>query len=104
MSADADTFARFSREARIIASLESEHVVRVLDFGMHRGQPYMVMELLHGRDLGRESRARGPLPVPEAVDHVIEACDGLWAAHRKGIVHRDVKLANLFLAMRTDGE
>ncbi len=56
-SADAETFVRFSREAKIIASLESDHVVRVIDFGTHAGVPYMVMDLLAGRDLGREARA-----------------------------------------------
>src|SRR5579859_3437755 len=99
-----DVFARFAREARIIASLESEHVVRVVDYGMHAGAPYMVMELLAGRDLGRELEMRGPLPVAEAVDYVIEACEGLSVAHAKGIVHRDVKPANLFVALRADGE
>jgi serine/threonine-protein kinase len=103
-SADADAFIRFSREARIIASLESDHVVRVVDYGMHAGKPYMAMDLLTGRDLGRELQMSGPLPVDEAADYVIEACDGLAAAHAKGIVHRDVKLANLFLALRADGE
>jgi serine/threonine protein kinase len=104
MSADTEAFERFSREARIIASLESDHVVRVTDFGMHAGMPYMVMDLLAGRDLGREFTLRGALPASEAVDYVIQACDGLWAAHSKAIVHRDVKLANLFLATRPDGE
>ena len=103
-AADAEAHARFSREARIIASLESEHVVRVTDFGVHAGSPYMVMDLLAGRDLGCELRQRGPLPLAEAVDYVIQACDGLWSTHAKGIVHRDVKLANLFLATRADGE
>ena len=102
--ADADAFTRFSREARIVASLESDHIVRVTDFGMHRGTPYMVMEVLAGRDLGSELAERGALPVEEAVDHVIEACDGLDVAHAKGIVHRDVKLANLFLSLRADGQ
>ena len=103
-AADADAYARFTREARILASLESEHVVRVTDFGVHAGSPYMVMDLLSGRDLGCELRQRGALPLSEAVDYVIQACDGLWSTHVKGIVHRDVKLANLFLATRADGE
>jgi serine/threonine-protein kinase len=102
--ADADAYARFTREARIIASLESEHVVRVTDFGIHTGSPYMVMDLLAGRDLQRELRERGALPVAEAVDYVIQACDGLWSTHVKGVVHRDVKLANLFLATKADCE
>jgi serine/threonine-protein kinase len=100
----ADALVRFSREARIIASLESDHVVRVIDYGVHDGTPYMVMDLLAGRDLGAELSRRGALPVEEAVDHVIQACEGLSVAHAKGIVHRDVKLANLFAALRADGE
>jgi serine/threonine-protein kinase len=103
-SANAEAFVRFSREARIVASLESDHVVRVTDFGMHAGTPYMVMELLMGRDLSSELSLRGSLPVAEAVDYVIQACAGLSSAHAKGIVHRDVKLANLFLATRADGD
>lgn len=103
-SADADSSVRFTREAQIIATVQSDHVVRVTDFGTHNGSPYMVMDLLSGRDLRRELEMRGPLPVHEALDYVIEACDGLSAVHEKGVVHRDVKLANLFLETRADGE
>jgi serine/threonine-protein kinase len=103
-SASAEAFERFTREARIIASLESEHVVRVTDFGMHGAIPFMVMELLSGRDLRAELQLRESLPYSEAVDYVIQACDGLWAAHAKGVVHRDVKPGNLFLTTRPSGE
>jgi serine/threonine-protein kinase len=102
--ASAEAYARFSREARIIASIENDHVVRVVDYGMHFGTPYMAMDLLTGRDLGRELQMSGRLRIDEAADYIIEACDGLAAAHAKGVVHRDVKLANLFLALRADGE
>jgi eukaryotic-like serine/threonine-protein kinase len=104
VAANAEALERFSREARVIASLESDHVVRVTDFGMHAGAPYMVMELLTGRDLRAELQLREKLPVAEAVDYVIQAADGLFAAHEKGIVHRDVKLANLFVTTRPDGQ
>jgi serine/threonine protein kinase len=104
VAANAEALERFSREARVIASLESDHVVRVTDFGMHAGAPYMVMELLTGRDLRAELELREKLPVAEAVDYVIQAADGLFAAHEKGIVHRDVKLANLFVTTRPDGQ
>src|SRR5688572_16078275 len=60
--ADAQAFARFQREARIVASLESDHIVRVMDCGIHAGVPYTVMELLAGRDLQAEIDLRGPLP------------------------------------------
>lgn len=104
VAANAEALERFSREARVIASLESDHVVRVTDFGMFAGAPYMVMELLTGRDLRAELHLREKLPVTEAVDYAIQAADGLFAAHEKGIVHRDVKLANLFLTTRPDGQ
>lgn len=104
VAANAEALERFSREARVIASLESDHVVRVTDFGMHAGAPYMVMELLTGRDLRAELQLREKLPVQEAVDYVIQAADGLFTAHEKGVVHRDVKLANLFLTTRPDGQ
>jgi serine/threonine-protein kinase len=103
-SADADAFDRFTREARIVASLESDHIVRVSDFGMHGAVPFMVMELLSGRDLGRELKLRESLPSSEVVDYVIQACVGLWAAHAKGVVHRDVKPGNLFLTTRANGD
>jgi serine/threonine protein kinase len=102
-SDEADAFARFSREARVVASLSSDHIVRVIDFGMHAGAPYMVMDLLAGCDLRSEVERRKALPIAEAVDYAIQACDGLAVAHAKGVVHRDVKLANLFLSMRADG-
>ena len=88
----------------VAREVECEHVVRVTDFGVHAGSPYMVMDLLAGRDLSSELRDAGRSPLPEAVDYLIQACDGLWSTHVKGIVHRDVKLANLFLATRADGE
>lgn len=91
--------ARFVREARIAARLRSEHVVKVLDVGTTPdGEPYMLMEHLEGRDLSHELRARGLLPVVEAVTYVLEACEALAEAHAAGVVHRDIKPANLFLA------
>jgi serine/threonine-protein kinase len=100
---DEQAGARFLREARAIVRLRSEHVVRVLDTGtLESGLPYIVMELLEGRDLAQESSARGPVPVVEAVDWVLQACEGIAEAHSVGIVHRDLKPANLFLTHRAD--
>src|SRR5690606_7187081 len=65
--------------------------------------PYMVMELLVGSDLASIVEARGWLPVSEAVDYVLQACEALAEAHGIGIVHRDVKPSNLFLTNRADG-
>ncbi|UQA55566.1 serine/threonine-protein kinase [Polyangium aurulentum] len=98
-----DVVTRFLREARVAAKLASEHVVRVTDVGQtETGAPYLVMELLVGHDLEGELRRRGRLPVAEAVDLVLEACEGVAHAHARGLVHRDLKPANLFLAQRSN--
>jgi len=99
----ASSGARFMREARSAQALASEHVVRVFDVGVERGLPYLVMELLEGTDLAAWLRRTGPLPVPEAVDYVLQACAGVAAAHAQGIVHRDLKPSNLFRTLRTNG-
>ena len=96
-----ELLARFRREARALAQLRSEHVARVFDVGtLPSGLPFIVMELLEGRDLGRLLRAEGRLPAGDAVDAVRQACDGLAEAHGRGIVHRDLKPSNLFRAER----
>jgi serine/threonine-protein kinase len=98
LASDAEVFARFSREARTVASIQSDKVVRMLDFGvLPQGLPYMVMEYLSGQDLKCELTRRATLPIEEAVDYAIQAADGLAAAHARGVIHRDIKLANLFL-------
>jgi serine/threonine-protein kinase len=98
------TVSRFLREAQTAARIKSEHVTRVLDVAtLPSGVPFMVLELLEGQDLGRLLRARGPLPVAEAVGLVVQACAGVAEAHALGIVHRDLKPANLFLTRKSDG-
>jgi len=95
--------ARFSREARAAARIQSEHVARVLDVGaLPNGPPFMVMEYLGGEDLS-QILARGPVSHVEAVDYVLQACEAIAEAHSLGIVHRDLKPANLFLTRRAHG-
>jgi eukaryotic-like serine/threonine-protein kinase len=89
---------RFMREGRAAARLKSQHVARVLDVGtLDDGAPYIVIEYLEGRDLKAILEGRGPLPVGDAVEYVLQACEALAEAHAAGIVHRDIKPANLFL-------
>ncbi len=96
-----DVVARFLREARIAATLPSDHIARVSDVGTtDAGVPYIVMERLVGRDLDAELVQRRSFPVAEAVDLMLEACEGVAMAHAHGLVHRDLKPANLFLAER----
>ncbi len=103
-AADGMQTTRFFREARAAAQIKSEHVARVVDTGtLENGAPYIVMECLDGRDLANELSARGPLPIEEAVDYVLQACEAIADAHALGIVHRDLKPANLFLSRRSDG-
>jgi serine/threonine-protein kinase len=95
---------RMIREARAAVTLQSEHVVRVMDVGRDEGGcAYLVMEQLDGTDLASLLKKRGSLPVAEAVDYVLQACAGVAEAHARGIVHRDLKPSNLFLTRRADG-
>ncbi|HJL26435.1 MAG TPA: serine/threonine-protein kinase, partial [Polyangiaceae bacterium LLY-WYZ-15_(1-7)] len=95
---DADAIARerFRREALLGARLRHPHLVSVLDTGTHEGSPYLVMELLEGRTLG--ARLLRALPsLPEAIDITAKLLAGLAAAHREGLIHRDVKPENVIL-------
>jgi serine/threonine-protein kinase len=103
-SRDATVVARFWREAKAAVSIRSEHVARVLDVAKTpEGLPYFVMEYLEGQDLGALVMARGQLPVGEAVEYVMQAGEALAMAHARGIVHRDVKPENIFLARQSQG-
>jgi serine/threonine-protein kinase len=98
-----DAVGRFVQEAQAAVRIQSEHVVRVLDVAvLDGGVPYIVMEYLEGSDLATRLRTLGPLPVREAVDYLLEACEAIAEAHRIGIIHRDIKPANLFLLERPD--
>jgi serine/threonine protein kinase len=102
--AHSEAVARFLRGARAAVQLKNQHVSRVIDVGtLESGAPYMVTEHLSGSDLRGVLRVREWLPVPEAVDYVLQACEALAEAHGLGFVHRNLKLSNLFLARRDDG-
>ena len=95
---------RFLREARASLALSSEHVAKVLDAGtLPGGEPFIVMEYLAGRDLADMLRQNGPLPIPDAVGAVLQACEAIAEAHEVGIVHRDLKPSNLFAVQSMDG-
>lgn len=88
---------RFAREIESIARLRHPHVVTAHDAGEADGCAYLVMEYVDGDDLAAILREAGPLPIDEAVDVARQAAEGLAAAHAAGLVHRDVKPANLLL-------
>ncbi|MCU0686935.1 MAG: serine/threonine protein kinase [Polyangiaceae bacterium] len=100
---NASDAARFVREARAAALIDSEHVARVNDVGvLESGAAYMLMERLYGENVGAYVRRVGPRPIGEAVYCVLQACDAIAAAHAAGIIHRDIKPSNLFLSLRDD--
>ena len=86
---------RFVQEARSVAKLAHPNIVQIHDFGDQNGITYIVMEYVDSGTL--KERLKHPLPPVEAADYVIQAAEGLDCAHRNGIVHRDVKPANMLL-------
>lgn len=95
----AERRARFLREAAVCATIAHPHVVPVVDHGIdaEHDLPFLVMPLLEGADLAAVLDRVGRLEPDVAVALIVQACEGLAAAHARGIVHRDVKPSNLFL-------
>src|SRR5439155_977407 len=97
-AADSDAAARFQREARAAARVSDHpHVVTIYDIGEHEGAAFIVMEYFPGGTVADRLRSGEPIPRPTAVRWLDEAASALDHAHRAGIVHRDVKPANLLL-------
>lgn len=94
---------RFQNEAQAIAKLNHPNIVAIYNFGVHDGSlPFYVMDLLAGEDLLDKILCDGPMTPEVALPLFIEACAGLSYAHRKGILHRDVKPANFLILEKPD--
>jgi eukaryotic-like serine/threonine-protein kinase len=92
---------RFRREAVSAAKLAHPHIVTTYDTGRDGDFAYIVMELVEGTTVARVLKSQGPLPVAQAVEVAVQVADALACAHAHGVVHRDVKPANILL--REDG-
>lgn len=94
---DPDVVKRFHREVEAVARLAHPNIVAAHDADEFKGVHFLVMEYVEGIDLARLVREKGPLPLEKAIDYVLQAARGLEHAHKQGIIHRDVKPANLLL-------
>jgi formylglycine-generating enzyme required for sulfatase activity/tRNA A-37 threonylcarbamoyl transferase component Bud32 len=88
---------RFQREIEAVGRLASPHIVTAYDAGESDGRDFLVMEYVEGKNLAEIVQERGPLPIEQALDYVLQAARGLEHAHAAGIVHRDVTPANVLL-------
>ncbi len=96
-STDPKFVTRFQREAKAASSLQHPNIVQVYDYGQSDGNYFIVMELVEGTDLRRYLRSRGVLAIDRAIIIAHDVALGLSAAHRRGIVHRDVKPQNVLV-------
>lgn len=96
-----ELLARFRQEARSAGRLKHHNIVAIYDYGEEDGDYYLVMEHIEGTSLAERVAESGPMPPEEACAAILQACAALGVAHRKGIVHRDVKPANLMIEAET---
>ncbi|MBN1770703.1 MAG: protein kinase [Deltaproteobacteria bacterium] len=105
IAANAEAVARFVREAQAAASIRHKGIVEVYDVGKAEdGAPYLVMEYLEGESLGAHLTQTPRLPVKDAIGIIVQALSALAPAHRRGIVHRDIKPDNLYIVLDEDGK
>lgn len=97
LAANEKSRARFLREARVAASINHANVVTIHSVDEYDGRPYLVMELVAGTNLHQHLKSTGPMPISDVLRIGRQIATGLRAAHKNGIVHRDVKPGNILL-------
>ena len=104
LAGDPRLVARFRQEAKATAAIAHKNIVQVYDYGVtNAGAPFITMELLEGETLAERLKRVGPLPPVDAVRTLMRAMKGVTVAHTKGVVHRDLKPDNIFLAREDNG-
>jgi len=107
VSENHDHVERFFNEARIVSKIKHAGRVQIFDSGYHKGQAYLVMELLDGESLAKRLERLGSLPLPELLDLAQQIASVLDATHRAGVIHRDLKPDNIYIVKddeRASGE
>ena len=103
-SGKAEYVKRFKKEAEAAFSLDHHHIVHVTDIGYDQGVYYMVMEYIEGSSIKTLIEQNGLIEEKEAVSYAIQVCSALAAAHKKGIIHRDIKPQNILLDQEGDAK
>lgn len=97
-SADgADYIRRFRREAEAAARCAHPNIIAIYDFALHEGQPFLAMEFVHGMSLRQRLDESSAMAVPDAIHVMLQVLDALGSAHQQGVIHQDIKPANILL-------
>lgn len=97
--ADAESQARFEREAQALAHLKHKNIVALYGYGLHNGTPYIAMERVEGQSLSELLSRNEPMPMARVLTIAKQLCDALNCAHTNGIIHRDLKPNNVIVTV-----